>query len=109
MLVKNVLSMFAFMRRFFVLMFTLCSCRDPNVPPPPTGDSCKSAEMNLQKLAKNLGCVDKRGNPVGSPNSRGESYATVCERVEREGLVSMRSDCITAAKTCEEERACQAQ
>lgn len=85
------------------------SCRDPQLPPPPTGDDCKAAEVNLQKLAQEQGCKNGLGKPLGSPNSKGESYTAICERVEREGKVSMRSSCVAQAKSCEEERACQSQ
>lgn len=95
--------------KILVVSCTILSCKDPQVPPPPTGLSCKAAAENLTRLAREQNCTDKRGRPVGAPNARGESYQSVCERVEREGMVSMRSDCIASAKTCEEERACQAQ
>lgn len=79
------------------------------MPPPPTGDDCKAAEANLQKLAQEQNCKDPLGNPTGAPNKLGESYAQICERVEREGKVSMRSACIASAKNCKEIDTCQSQ
>lgn len=93
----------------FLALTLVPSCKDPQVPPPPTGDDCKAAEANLEKLAREQGCKNGLGQPLGSPNSKGESYASICERVEREGKVSMRSSCVAQAKTCEEERSCQSQ
>lgn len=96
----------------FLGILFLAGCTDPKnppAPPPPTGDDCRAAEVNLQRLAKEFGCKNGLGQPTGSPNAKGETYAFVCERVEREGKVSMRSSCVASAKSCEEERSCQSQ
>lgn len=94
-----------------VLAIGLMACKEPKTPapPPPTGDDCKAAEANLQQLSNTQGCKDPLGNPLGAPNKLGESYALICERVEREGKVSMRSACVAAAKSCKEVDTCQSQ
>jgi len=84
-----------------------CGGQKP-VPPPPTGDNCQGAEVRLKEFGAQ-GCKNLDGSVMGTGNQVGETYTQICERVERQGKVTMRSDCIVAAKSCKEAQSCQSQ
>lgn len=91
-----------------LILLGIPGCKPPMAPPPPTGDSCQGAETRLKALGAE-GCKNADGTLMGTGNQVGESYVQICLRVEREGKVTMRSECIVAAKSCKEAQSCQSQ
>lgn len=83
------------------MFLLLAACPSP-AHPPPTGEQCAGAEQNLLRL----GCKGDDGRPLGQGNKSGESYRQICERVEKEGKVDMRSGCVAQAKSCQEVEQC---
>jgi len=90
-----------------VLAAALLSCtpKQPPAPPFPTGAGCEQAEKRLAELD----CDDPKqsGKKLHSPNKSGETWTQVCLRAEKEGKVSMGTDCKIRATTCEEAISCK--
>ena len=86
-----------------VALLLSSSCKDPQ-PQWPTGEGCVAAEENL----KILSCDDPKrsGKKMHDPNKKGEGWAAICARAEKEGKVSMRTDCVSRANSCEEVLEC---
>lgn len=90
------------MKTKLLWILLLVSCTNlPEPKNPPTGEFCAAAEKRLLELQCRI-----EGKVLGSPNTRGESYLTICLRVEKEAQVDMRSRCLAEAVDCEEVRSC---
>lgn len=84
-------------------MVALFACKEPSppAPPTPTGEFCEQADQRIRN------CIAQGERHLVADTADGQTFAQVCLRVEKEGKVSMRADCIAQAPTCDEVVECQ--
>lgn len=95
-------------RNALVLALLLSACGVVTIhpmPPPSSGD-CDGACANLDRLL----CPAAQGSP-GHDDRYGTSddvaCAQACADVEAAGIVTLDTECVSRARTCEEAEACE--